>query len=53
MDHVQLEDVPDVELLSVAGERSYVVAVHANPEFAVVSVRHPVVLVLDGTSSDL
>jgi hypothetical protein len=45
--------MPNVQLLSITGKTSYVVAVHADPEFTIVAVRHPVVRVTYSTNSDL
>ncbi len=45
--------MPNVELLSIARKTGYVAAVHADPEFAVIAIRHPVVLVGYGPNSDL
>ena len=53
MDHVQLENMPDIELLGITCKISYVVAVHADPEFTIVAVSHPVVRVTYSTNSDL
>jgi hypothetical protein len=45
--------MPNVQLLSITGKTSNIVAVHADPKFTIVAVRHPFVRVPYSTNSDL
>ena len=53
MCHVQLESMPNVQLLSKIGNSDYVVTVHSDVEMTIVSVSHPVIGVAFGADCDL
>jgi hypothetical protein len=53
MYHIELKNMPDVELPSIISNCDNIAAVHADVEMPIVAVRHPVIRVACSPNSDL